>query len=154
MSALTDDISRHHWRLGFSDTSADVCMCGWRQGRDNGQIGYNRHLIEVTEAAVREQIGQELHKWGVLSDMHGDWSYAEVWWDAEAIATTTDAAPTPGTRLDRVNKVREEIASEIEQQAHSRDDLMRLVRDGTSTDWVAGWDAATLAAAEIARGRS
>ena len=154
MSALTDDISSHHWRLGFSDTSTDVCMCGWRQGRDNGQIGYNRHLIEVTEAAVREQIGQELHKWGVLSDMHGAWSYAEVWWDAEAIATTTDAAPTPGTRLDRVNKVREEIASEIEQQAHSRDDLMRLIRDGTSTDWVAGWDAATLAAAEIARGEA
>ena len=112
------------------------------------------HVAQVTEAAVREQIGQELHKWGVLSDMHGAWSYAEVWWDAEAIATTTDAAPTPGTRLDRVNKVREEIASEIEQQAHSRDDLMRLVRDGTSTDWVAGWDAATLAAAEIARGEA
>lgn len=86
--------------------------------------------------------------------MHGAWSYAEVWWDAEAIATATDAAPTPGTRLDRVNKVREEIASEIEQQAHSRDDLMRLVRDGTSTDWVAGWDAATIAASQIARGEA
>ena len=60
MSALTDDISRHHWRLGFSDTSADVCMCGWRQGRNNGQIGYNRHLIEVTEAAVREQIREQI----------------------------------------------------------------------------------------------
>ena len=154
MSALTDDISRHHWRLGVGHPDIDVCLCGWKQQRDNGQIGYNRHLIEVTEAAVREQIGQELHKWGVLSDMHGAWSYAEVWWDAEAIATTTDAAPTPGTRLDRVNKVREEIASEIEQQAHSRDDLMRLIRDGTSTDWVAGWDAATLAAAEIARGEA
>ena len=154
MSALTDDISRRHWRLGVGHPDIDVCLCGWKQHRDNGQIGYNRHLIEVTEAAVREQIGQELHKWGVLSDMHGAWSYAEVWWDAEAIATTTDAAPTPGTRLDRVNKVREEIASKIEQQAHSRDDLMRLVRDGTSTDWVAGWDAATLAAAEIARGEA
>ena len=60
MSALTDDISRHHWRLGFSDPSTDVCMCGWRQDRDNGQIGYNRHLIEVTEAAVREQIAAHI----------------------------------------------------------------------------------------------
>ena len=60
MSALSDDISRRHWRLGFSDPSTDVCMCGWRQGRDNGQIGYNRHLVEVTEAAVREQIAAEI----------------------------------------------------------------------------------------------
>ena len=51
-------------------------------------------------------------------------------------------------------ELRRQIAAEIEQQAHSRDDLMRLIRDGTITDWVAGWDAATLAAAEIARGRS
>ena len=50
--------------------------------------------------------------------------------------------------------VRQQAAAEIEQQAHSRDDLMRLVREGTSTDWVAGWDAATLAAAEIARGEA
>ena len=60
MSALTDDISRHHWRLGFSDPSTDVCLCGWRQGRNNGQIGYNRHLIEVTEAALREQIAAQI----------------------------------------------------------------------------------------------
>ena len=48
MSALTDDISRHHWRLGVGHPDTDVCVCGWRQERDNGQIGYNRHLIEVT----------------------------------------------------------------------------------------------------------
>ena len=60
MSALTDDISRRHWRLGVGHPDIDVCMCGWRQGRDNGQIGYNRHLIEVTEAALREQIAAEI----------------------------------------------------------------------------------------------
>lgn len=48
--------------------------------------------------------------------------------------------------------VREQIAAEIEQRAHSRDDLMRVVRAGGSTDWVTGWDAATLTAAGIARG--
>ena len=60
MSALTDDISRHHWRLGVGHPDIDVCLCGWRQQRDNGQIGYNRHLIEVTEAAVREQIAARI----------------------------------------------------------------------------------------------
>ena len=60
MSALTDDISRHHWRLGVGHPDTDVCMCGWRQGRDNGQIGYNRHLIDVTEAALREQIAAQI----------------------------------------------------------------------------------------------
>ena len=50
--------------------------------------------------------------------------------------------------------LREQIAAEIAQRAHSRDDLMRVVRAGGSTDWVTGWDAATLTAAEIARGRS
>ena len=60
MSALTDDISRHHWRLGVGHPDIDVCLCGWRQQRDNGQIGYNRHLIEVTEAAVREQAAVEI----------------------------------------------------------------------------------------------
>lgn len=86
MSALTDDISRRHWRLGFSDTSADVCMCGWRQGRINGQIGYNRHLIEVTEAAVREQIAAEMHKLEVIEDERCCWSYAEIWQEAAEIA--------------------------------------------------------------------
>ena len=60
MSALTDDISRRHWRLGVGHPDIDVCMCGWKQHRDNGQIGYNRHLIEVTEAALREQIAAEI----------------------------------------------------------------------------------------------
>lgn len=101
MSALTDDISRHHWRFGFSDTSSDVCMCGWRQDRVNGQIGYNRHLIEVTEAAVREQ-----------------------------------------------------AAVEIEALEHDADTMRREVWAGRSIAWVEGWDAATLAAAEIARGEA
>ena len=86
MSALTDDISRHHWRLGFSDTSADVCMCGWRQGRDNGQIGYNRHLIEVTEAALREQIAASCNKLAVVEGEHGRSNYAEIWQEAAEIA--------------------------------------------------------------------
>lgn len=60
MSALTDDISRHHWRLGVGHPDIDVCLCGWKQHRDNGQIGYNSHLIEVTEAAVREQIREQI----------------------------------------------------------------------------------------------
>ena len=152
MSELSDRIANRHKGI-YLEPRYYVCACeDYETARD--VRAHESHIAQATEAAVREQIGQELHKWGVLSDMHGAWSYAEVWWDAEAIATTTDTAPTPGTRMDRVNKVREEIASEIEQQAHSRDDLMRLVLDGTSTDWVAGWDAATLAAAEIARGRS
>lgn len=49
---------------------------------------------------------------------------------------------------------RVKITAEIAQLAHSRDDLMRLVRDGTSTDWVTGWDGATIAASQIARGEA
>ena len=41
MSALTDDISRRHWRLGVGHPDIDVCLCGWKQHRDNGQIGYS-----------------------------------------------------------------------------------------------------------------
>ena len=86
MSALTDDISRHHWRLGFSDPGTDVCMCGWRQGRDNGQIGYNRHLIDVTEAALREQIAASCNKLAVVEGEHGRSNYAEIWQEAAEIA--------------------------------------------------------------------
>ena len=50
--------------------------------------------------------------------------------------------------------LREQIAAEIAQRAHSRDDLMRVVRAGGSTDWVTGWDAATFTATKIARGES
>lgn len=50
--------------------------------------------------------------------------------------------------------LREQIAAEIAQRAHSHDDLMRVVRAGGSTDLVIGLDAATLTAAEIARGES
>ena len=86
MSAPTDDISRHHWRLGVGHPDIDVCLCGWRQQRDNGQIGYNRHLVEVTEAAVREQIAAEMHKWEVIEDERCCWSYAEIWQEAAEIA--------------------------------------------------------------------
>ena len=48
--------------------------------------------------------------------------------------------------------LREQIAAEIDQRAHSRDDPIRVVWAGGRTDWVTGWDAATLTAAEIARG--
>ena len=34
MSALTDDISRRHWRLGVGHPGIDVCLCGWKQHRD------------------------------------------------------------------------------------------------------------------------
>ena len=50
--------------------------------------------------------------------------------------------------------LREQIAAEIDQRAHSCDDLMRVVWAGGSTDWVTGWDAATFTAAKIARGES
>ena len=75
MSALTDDISRHHWRLGVGHPDIDVCLCGWRQQRDNGQIGYNRHLIEVTEAAVREQAAVEIE----ALEHDADTMRREVW---------------------------------------------------------------------------
>ena len=86
MSALTDDISRRHWRLGVGHPDIDVCLCGWKQHRGNGQIGYNRHLIEVTESALREQIAASCNKLAVVEGEHGRSNYAEIWQEAADIA--------------------------------------------------------------------
>ena len=56
--------------------------------------------------------------------------------------------------IDGYEQAMSEIAARIEQQAHDRDQVTQLLRDGGSVDWAAGWDAATLAAAKIARGES
>ncbi len=53
--------------------------------------------------------------------------------------------------IDGYEQAMSEIAARIEQQAHDRDQVTQLLRDGGSVDWAAGWDAATLAAAKIAR---
>lgn len=56
--------------------------------------------------------------------------------------------------IDGYEQAMSEIAARIEQQAHDRDQVTQLLRDGGSVDWAAGWDAATLAAAKIARSES
>ena len=44
------------------------------------------HVAQVTEAAVREQIAAEMHKWEVIEDERCCWSYAEIWQEAAEIA--------------------------------------------------------------------
>ena len=56
--------------------------------------------------------------------------------------------------IDGYEQAMSEIAARIEQQAHDRDQVTQLLRDGGSVDWAGGWDAATLAAAKIARSES
>ena len=51
MSALTDRIAAEHM-----PTTTSACTCG---GMKLGEY-YPRHLIEVTEAAVREQVAQDI----------------------------------------------------------------------------------------------
>ena len=50
--------------------------------------------------------------------------------------------------------VRQQLAAEVWALEHDADTMRREVWAGKSIAWVEGWDAATLAAAEIARGRS
>ena len=46
MSALTDDISRRHWRLGVGHPDIDVCVCG-------GQGEVTRHTSCTVEGCTR-----------------------------------------------------------------------------------------------------
>ena len=96
MSALTDRIAREH-EITVDPTVATEsgrelyhCACGVRTefGRPAllSDEQYHEHLIEVTEAAVREQIAAELHRWAAIEDERCCWSYAEIWQEAAEIA--------------------------------------------------------------------
>ena len=54
MSALTDRITAEH---GALFNSWNTCLCGAKLATTSK---WNRHIAEVTEAAVREQVAQDI----------------------------------------------------------------------------------------------
>ena len=54
MSALTDRIATEH---GALFNSWNTCLCGAKLATTSK---WNRHIAEVTEAAVREQVAQDI----------------------------------------------------------------------------------------------
>ena len=68
MSDLTDRIAREHTVDGIGGhgrTEIVFCSCGLRcQNEDDGDddflAGYWRHIVEIAEQAVREQIAAEI----------------------------------------------------------------------------------------------
>lgn len=94
--SLIDRISREH-EITVEPTMATEsgrelyhCACNVRTERGVRALlsdeQYHEHLIEVTEAAVREQIAAELHRLAALEDERCCWSYAEIWQEAAEIA--------------------------------------------------------------------
>ena len=67
MSALTDKIVAEHM-----PTRTSACTCG---GMQLGEY-YPRHIAEVTEAAVREQVARDIEEaevWAVRTDLLDRW---------------------------------------------------------------------------------
>ena len=61
MSALTDRITAEHFPLALG-TQPGVCSCGASPDNPNEYISSwrARHMAEVTEAAVREQVARDI----------------------------------------------------------------------------------------------
>ena len=96
MSDLIDRIAREH-EITVDPTVATEsgrelyhCACGVRTefGRPAllSDKQYHEHLIEVTEAALREQIAASCNKLAVVEGEHGRSNYAEIWQEAADIA--------------------------------------------------------------------
>ena len=61
MSALTNRIAAAHQRIFNAQFGRGPhCICGWIHHDYDGSQKHVRHVAEVTEAAVREQVAQDL----------------------------------------------------------------------------------------------
>ena len=93
MSDLAYHIATEH-KLRFDEpsltTTCSLPTCGMepRLVYDESSLATVQvhHVAQVTEAAVREQIAAEMHKWEVIEDERCCWSYAEIWQEAAEIA--------------------------------------------------------------------
>lgn len=59
MSELTDRITDEHRVTMTIDSIPAACKCGWRE-MNPLRANHARHLIEVTERAVRDQIAADI----------------------------------------------------------------------------------------------
>lgn len=61
MSALTDRIAIKHQRIFNAQFGRGPhCICGWIHHSYDGSQKHVRHVAEVTEAAVREQVARDI----------------------------------------------------------------------------------------------
>ena len=61
MSALTDRIAVAHQRIFNAQFGRGPhCICGWIHHDYDGSQKHVRHVAEVTEAAVREQVARDI----------------------------------------------------------------------------------------------
>ena len=61
MSALTDRIAAAHQRIFNAQFGRGPhCICGWIHHDYDGSQKHVRHVAEVTEAAVREQVARDI----------------------------------------------------------------------------------------------
>ena len=61
MSALTDRIAAKHQRIFNAQYGLGPhCTCGWIHHDYDGSQKHVKHVAEVTEAAVREQVARDI----------------------------------------------------------------------------------------------
>ena len=61
MSALTDRIAAKHQRIFNARYGLGPhCTCGWIHHHYDGSQKHVKHVAEVTEAAVREQVARDI----------------------------------------------------------------------------------------------
>ena len=61
MSALTDRIAAEHQRIFNARYGLGPhCTCGWIHHHYDGSQKHVKHVAEVTEAAVREQVARDI----------------------------------------------------------------------------------------------
>ena len=63
MSKLTDRIAAKHQRIFNARYGLGPhCTCGWIHHHYDGSQKHVKHVAEVTEAAVREQVAQDIEE--------------------------------------------------------------------------------------------
>ena len=112
MSDLTDRIAAEHFPLALG-TQPGVCSCGASPDNPNEYISSwrARHMAEVTEAAVREQVARDIE-------------------EAEARAVRTDLLDRWGTSLGGRRTMSPHRAHMIVQLV--RADAARIARGGVA----------------------
>ena len=63
MSALTDRIAAKHQRIFNAQFGRGPhCICGWIHHSYDGSQKHVRHVAEVTDAAVRKRVAQDIEE--------------------------------------------------------------------------------------------
>ena len=87
MSALTDRIAVAHQRIFNAQFGRGPhCTCGWIHHDYDGSQKHVRHVAEVTEAAVREQVARDIETARAAAPAWVDERHLSAWTAALASA--------------------------------------------------------------------